>query len=142
MKLIPMIDFVLEQNKPGLKYLMSMDKCIRYAKFLKQPLVLGMIIPCDENNNPLPEPQMKPERKLFDEEDMDYDAQELYDYIQAKEKVLFKGFSIRTESKKTFVGIEGYEIEILILSKLTIEDLASDWNHIELTESAIKQIEL
>ena len=98
--LIPMTDFVMKQN-----YITTLDisqidfydkelkilSTIRnYATFLKQPLKLEMFVPCDENGNVLEEPQMRPERNSFDEEDMDYDAQELYDYIKAKEKVLFE----------------------------------------------------
>ena len=49
-----------------------------------------------------------------------------------------------TENKKKYVCIEGYEIEVSVLPrlKMTIEDLSNDWNHIELTDSAIKQIGL
>ena len=92
--LIPMTDFVLEQlneqnsrTKPMREVFNSLEK---YAKFLKQPLKLEMFVPCDEKGNVLEEPQMRPVKISFDEEDMDYDAQELYDYIKAKEKVLFK----------------------------------------------------
>ena len=97
--LIPMSDFVLQIDKLrpcdlgqdfsswNLSKLITIEN---YAKFLKQPLKLEMFVPCDENGNVLEEPQMRPERNSFDEEDMDYDAQELYDYIKAKEKVLFE----------------------------------------------------
>ncbi len=97
--LIPMSDFVLQidELRPcdlgqdfsswNLSKLITIEN---YAKFLKQPLKLEMFVPCDENGNVLEEPQMRPERNSFDEEDMDYDAQELYDYIKAKEKVLFE----------------------------------------------------
>ena len=101
--LIPMTDFVIEidENKPKFKNFSSFseinqyeingyNKIRNYATFLKQPLKLEMFVPCDENGNILEEPQMRPERNSFDEEDMDYDAQELYDYIKAKEKVLFE----------------------------------------------------
>ncbi|AZI32781.1 hypothetical protein [Kaistella carnis] len=66
-----------------------------YKDFLKQPLKLEMFVPCNENGNVLEEPQMRPERNSFCEEDMDYDARELYDYIKAKEKVLFENISNR-----------------------------------------------
>ena len=96
--LIPMTDFVLRINEIEKEIDQFFDswrmKQLRiienYAKFLKQPLKLEMFVPCDENGNVLEEPQMRPERNSFDEEDMDYDAQELYDYIKAKEKVLFE----------------------------------------------------
>ena len=96
--LIPMTDFVLRINEIEKEIDQFFDswrmKQLRiienYAKFLKQPLKLEMFVPCDENGNVLEEPQMRPERNSFDEEDMDYDAQELYDYIKAKEKVSFE----------------------------------------------------
>ena len=65
MKLISMTDFVLgiEQNSytKTEKYNIiewqskceSFDKIIKYANFLKQPLKLGMFVPCDENGNVL-----------------------------------------------------------------------------------------
>ena len=118
-----------------------------YANFLKQPLQLGFFVPCDENGNVLEEPKHISETKfnMFDEGGL-YKAysDNLKLYIQAKERVLFKGFSIRTENKRKYVSMEGYEIERSLLSghKMTIEDLANDWSHIELTESAIKQIGL
>lgn len=82
MKLISMTDFVLKQADNCMFY----DKVRNYAKFLKQPLELGMFIPCDENNTLLEEPEnpkQSPESfKKYDE------------YVKAKERVLFEGFHI------------------------------------------------
>jgi hypothetical protein len=98
MELISMTEFVLlskgilksdNEESRTLKNT-SFDSIVKYAEFLKQPLTLGLFVPCDEKGNPLPEPQTRPERNSFDEEDIDYDAQELYDYIQAKEKVFLR----------------------------------------------------
>mgnify|MGYP003562241205 CR=1 FL=1 len=90
--LIPMTDFV--NNVGNMENYPSHEKALswiyNYATFLRHPLKLEMFVPCNENGNVLEEPQMRPERNSFDEEDMDYDAQELYDYIKAKEKVLFE----------------------------------------------------
>ena len=41
MKLISMTDFVLYKKE-------SHTQIMKYAKFLKQPLTLGMFVPCDE----------------------------------------------------------------------------------------------
>ena len=86
MKLMSMTDFVLEQNKIGMEiqslthqqsdrarrfYLIS-----KYAKFLKQPLTLGMFVTCDDKGNVLNE-------KLCD----------FNKYQQAKERVFFDGMS-------------------------------------------------
>jgi hypothetical protein len=47
-----MTDFVLEQNKEPYFYYDSLwNKVIAYANFLKQPLTLGMFVPCDSNGN-------------------------------------------------------------------------------------------
>ena len=90
--LIPMTDFVNNvgnmENYPSHENALSW--IYNYATLLKQPLKLEMFVPCDEDGNVLEEPQMRPVRNSFDEEDMDYDARELYDYIKAKEKVLFE----------------------------------------------------
>lgn len=90
--LVPMTNFV--NNVGNMENYPSHEKALswiyNYATFLRQPLKLEMFVPCDEDGNVLEKPQMRPVRNLFDEEDMDYDAQELYDYIKAKEKVLFE----------------------------------------------------
>ena len=89
--LIPMTDFVLKYySDETMDELQILDLINNYATFLKQPLKLEMFVPCNENGNVLEEPQMRPERNSFGDEDMDYDARELYDYIKAKEKVLFE----------------------------------------------------
>ena len=58
-----MTDFVLEQNekikkeKYGIEsYYSTMQVSINYANFLKQPLNLGMFVPCDKIGNVLEEP--------------------------------------------------------------------------------------
>lgn len=91
--LISMVDFVLQKITENNLELASLTikwqsdanrlQVERYATFLKQPLKLGMFVPCDENDVPLEEP-------LFDEVDLPYGTQ----YQQAKERVLFEGFEI------------------------------------------------
>jgi len=83
-KLISMTDFVLEQDKKaslGGAY----DKIVRYAKFLKQSLTLGMFVPCDENGN------------VLEEINEDYPNnveyfEEIEQYNKAKKRCLFEGF--------------------------------------------------
>ena len=131
--LIPMTDFVLRINEIEKEIDQFFDswrmKQLRiienYAKFLKQPLKLEMFVPCDENGNILEEPQMRPERNSFDEEDMDYDAQELYDYIKAKKKVLFEGFK-PYEDYECAKYEEVYVDEEVCDGKFTVEDLIKD----------------
>ena len=92
--LIPMTDFVLEQlneqnsiTKPMREVFNSLEK---YAKFLKQPLKLEMFVPCDEDGNILKEPKRWEDYLQYpDSFDGNKEWDELYDYQQAKEKVLF-----------------------------------------------------
>ena len=119
------------------------DKVFNYANFLKQPLQLGFFVPYDENGNVLEEPQMRPEMNSFDEEDVDYDAQELYEYIEAKKRVLFKGFELYNDEntiRYNNIFIENQDFK----KGLTIESLKSycSTTSIELTDSAIEQIGL
>lgn len=135
MKIISMTDFVIHSYNEFPKEKFE-ESVIQYAKFLKQPLTLSMFVPCDEKQNPLDEPQMREERNSFDEVDMDYDAQELHDYIKAKEKVMFKGFYKEYNAIRSSRG--GYLNENIY--NHTVQLLVSA--DVELTESAIKKLGL
>lgn len=145
MVLKSMTDFVLEELKYKQdKYYendsndndKSLIRIGNYAKFLKQPLTLRMLIAADENGNVLTEPKLISELR-YEIEDF---QNKLIAYEAAKERVLFEGFEIRTEKNKQLIGIEGYEIKLpLEKLKMTIENLANDWEHIQLTELAEKQ---
>ena len=113
-----------------------------YDALLKQPLQLCFFVPCDENGNVLEEPQMRPERNSFDEEDMDYDAQELYDYIKAKEKVLFENLSYKfgfvglTDSKGNFSSL----VDLDFKPNGIIEDLLKEKYKFSFTAFALERI--
>ena len=90
-----MLDFVLEQNekikkeKYGIEsYYSTMQVLINYASFLKQHLTLGMFMPCDEDGNPI---ILDTEHK---ECPISWSNDEIEQYKQAKEKVLFEGFDL------------------------------------------------
>lgn len=141
MELISMTDFVLQEEKKGMQNTdrhLRFEKILKYAKFLKQPLKLEMFIPCDKDGNVLEEPQMRPERNSFDEEDMDYDAQELYDYIKAKEKVLFEGFEVKGNyiMYYDFAYMMKYELEGKTVENI-IDEIPN--NSLQLTQNATKQ---
>lgn len=128
MKLLSMIDFVLENAKQpyveGTKY----KDLVNYAKFLKQNLNLGMFVPCDEDEDILEEPKDYEQRlpNMMTEYN-----DEVYRYKQAKEKVLF-------------VFKPHFDISVIkhhISQGRNIEYLAN-FGELELTESAIKQIGL
>ena len=134
MKLISMTSFVLEQNKILETYVNHLrrplfERCVNYAKFLKQPLTIGMFVPCDYNLNILEEP-------IFHEPNCENEIgnyEKLIDeYYEAKEKVLFENIPI-AQAKwlvNTFSTIE------------SLSDISNTITQIYLTESAIKQIGL
>lgn len=149
MKLISMTDFVLENAKQpyveGTKYI----DLVNYAKFLKQPLKLEMFVPCDEEGDILEKPENYEQRlpNMMTEYN-----NEIYTYNQAKAKVLFEGFYIERGStdadNMTTYLMHNYFGEIAFKKDWKdewefIEDLESlsNLNEIELTESAIKQIQ-
>lgn len=65
-----------------------------YDLFLKQPLTLGMFIPCDMDGNVLKEPERRCGLVGYDEQHYDFDDDELREYQEAKDRVLFKGLTI------------------------------------------------
>jgi len=99
-KLITLSDFVLEQRMTSeeiAKVSFSQihdhifayyDKVFAYTKFLKQPLALGMFVPCDEEGNVL----KKYSGVSFDWHNVPQ-AIESDEYLKAKEKVLFEGWT-------------------------------------------------
>lgn len=128
-----MTDFVLMQNENLKTAPEAYDQYLQfvnYANFLKQPLTLGMFVPCDENGNVLGEPTfdnyMQPKEMLKQDEV----------YQKAKEKVLFKEFDTKGGLAVSKAICTTYKtIEELTHKKVPLVDL-------KLTESAIKQIEL
>jgi hypothetical protein len=102
-KLISMTDYVINKsheyftlvndNEPT--YQDYVKVVINYARFLKQPLTLGMFIPCDLDGNVLnePTPFKKGGGKLSEQE---FEIA-IKHYQEAKERVLFEGVEIRDE---------------------------------------------
>ena len=118
MKLISMTDFVLLEGNPSNTDSQFADKVMAYANFLKQPLTLGMFIPCDENNDPLIEPKEEnysKENNLF--------AYDLFEYKKAKEKVLFNGFEIQKQGGEYLVKYEKKPVWVNWNNSKIIEDL-------------------
>ncbi len=89
-KLISMTDFVLsDEVKSQLEYLNCYKLIRNYANFLKQPLTLGMFVPCDEHGNVLEEPKHNGNPL-----DIRYNMSLCEKYQQAKERCLFEGFEM------------------------------------------------
>lgn len=57
MELISMTDFVLDTFEEEIDCAISEQRMFNYATFLKQPLTIGMFIPCDDDGNVLQEPK-------------------------------------------------------------------------------------
>lgn len=139
-RLKSMTDFVLNQKQSESfnektfinEALISLEKIRNYANFLKRPLKLEMFVPCDEYGNVLKEPKRWEDYLQYpDSFDGNKEWYELYDYQQAKEKVLF-------------VFKPHFDISVIkhhILQGMNIEYLAN-FGELELTENAIKQIGL
>ena len=165
MKLISMTDFVLEQqalpfedsgdeSKISDEWTMFMatklDKIESYAKFLKQPLQLGFFVACDEEGNVLDSPTMT-ECDTWQRggnygqphlcEDYVMGDCKCSKYQQAKDRVLFEGFTVIKRSTYSIVTNDNDTVWVSWnLSKL-VEDLLT-YGEYELTSTALKQIGL
>lgn len=131
--LIGMTDFVLIQVQSTsfvervfiTKELLSIEKIRNYANFLKQPLELGMFVPCVDN-------------EVFNYSKHGNKEQ----YKQAKERCLFDGFEFIGENYKSIFARVRWDLnrEMLVayFDTMNIEDLIK--YNLQLTETAIKQI--
>ena len=118
--LIPMTDFVLQQDITDIK---QRDSIVKYAHFLKQPLTLGMFVPCDLYGNVLEE------KKPFQDK--------YYEYQEAIERCLFEGFEM-DNSFVTHKSHNSFFYPISCLHEQTIEGLVK--YNLELTTTAQKEI--
>ena len=145
--LVPMTDFVIEYapkfNPFGTdEQILCLDYIHNYAKFLKQPLKLEMFVPCNENGNVLEEPKRwKDYLQYPDSFDGNKEWDELYDYQQAKEKVLFEGFK-PYEDYECAKYEDVYVDEEVCDGKFTIEELIKDVGKtkIKLSQTALNAI--
>lgn len=151
-----MTNFVLEQRKNRNQ---TVPECLNsifgYADFLKQPLKLEMFVPCDEHGNILEEPEIYSQwvRESFNDElENDERIKQCKEFISAKEKVLFEWFMVVEYSDKTIEIMSDTAPNFIIpfkrLNKKNweqryscIEDLLASIVDIELTPTAIKQIQ-
>lgn len=139
MKLISMTDFVIKVEEDANFYCETQyNKIVKYARFLKQSLTLGMFVPCDDQGNVLKEPEGWRSGEC-DIKDCDYPCK-CEQYKKEKGKVLFKGFELFEDSKGKYLKSSYDAFEIGYLDRApNVEYAAIGY---ELTESAIKQIGL
>lgn len=162
MKLISMTDFVLQQEvklKGVVKRDSDFNLIVNYANFLKQPLTLGMFVPCDEEGAVLDYPKWHNNyiKDLFNfyktggfgiphpTSETDKKAREAKEYCkqyqQAKERVFFRGCT--SSLIKDYYLVKDDNDNNLWASwneYKTIEDLIQ--YNLTLTQTAIKQIGL
>ena len=143
-KLMSMTDYVLGQYDTDQSPYNFWKKVSLYGLFLKQPLKLGMFVPCDKNDKPLELPEKIKCNNCHGKDGLDtccnFDI-----YQQGKERVLFYGFELVEE--KEFVWTfkeEGTNYTINVLKDSTIEDLQIYFmpKEILLTEPALKEYSL
>lgn len=149
MELISMTAFVIKSHNTIEDVADSESAMYNYANFLEQPLTLGMLVPCDEDGNVLEEPKFWREKYNDDIPKNEFDL--CTKYHEAKEKVLFEGFSIESEK---FFGVCFYDVvrnkDTYVFVKDKDWEKLNDYNTIEnlvlynlpLTLNAIKQFEL
>jgi len=120
--LISMTDFVLSK-----KYTATGHE--NYAKFLKQPLELWMLVPCDEAGNVLKEPEY-----YLDNE------QTKKDYYFAKERCLFDGWNLMAKTDITICIENESKHRLFFPNCMTIENIV--YTNSQLTKTAEKLIGL
>ena len=142
MKLISMTDYVLNMEKAIDNRKLCLVYIVSYANFLKQPLTLGMFVPCDEEGNVLEEYIKTTHENHLDKYSIcRHISKTEIKYQQAKDKVLFEGFEIcnRTSNIDCVVCKDDH-ISLKLLKGKTVEDLI--YLNLKLTPNAIKQLKL
>ena len=124
MKLISMTDFVLQcNNKWHNDKISTAEMCKKitsYANFLKQPLTLGMFVPCDDDGNVLEEPICENQNKS--QQLMEFAVKsKIFD--KAQSKVLFTDFNIRKQSSYAVVFNKDGDVWITWNESKAIETL-------------------
>lgn len=134
-----MTEFALqEQNwKGSYEREKAFEKIINYAKFLRQPLTLGLFVPVDEEGNVIDNENRYP--ALQEALNLKLDE----DYAKARENVLFEGVKIK--HRENYFNLEDEDGTWIRVIKnntsLKVEDLLK-MSSVELTPSALKQIGL
>ncbi|MDV3508976.1 hypothetical protein CMU89_17010 [Elizabethkingia anophelis] len=132
-KLIQMTTFVLEQAKSPIHRVDVAFNCIKYAKFLSQPLTLGMFVPVDENGVLLEEPTSI--KWVYGCEQYFEQDKAWKEYNKACERVLFEGFY---KEFNTVMSPQGGYLDVEGLKNRNIETIIGA--ELTLTATAIKSI--
>lgn len=99
--LIPMAQFVIEQEFTEDSALSGNEadawrynNCLSYAEFLQKPIELWMLVPCDDNGQPVKHRLECPLCDYGDSSACQEDHIPNPDFINGKERVLFEGFAL------------------------------------------------
>lgn len=135
-------DYVLESKN----YERAFKLASLYREFIKQPLKLGQFVPCDLEDNVLKEPVEYNDFLMQGDRFVTLKSIkiECEQYLQAKERVLFEGCTIKNikaRGENYFIvrDISNKILWVLWNKSKSIENLIN--SNLTLTESAIKQIE-
>ena len=148
MKLQSMTDFVLEQNEILGTFENFRKIVYNYANFLKQPLTLGMFVPCDEDCNVLEEPLHIFSDHTEKEKSIMYQSNYLtIKYQKAKDRCLFEGFKFQDANEDNPMPFIYLNEDVTLYPEIwikedTIEALLYYNDFIELTQTAIKELGL
>ncbi len=120
-----------------------------YATFMEDKPKLWMFVPCDEEGNVMEEPM-----RVFDGAESDPELiyqNELAEYREAEQKVIFEGFKIEKSSDDDiyFLRLNNKAFSIISYNKIygftkitTIELLLRDFPNLEVTQSKAKELGL
>lgn len=144
MKLISMTDFVISQNILLANKEITYNECglriLKYANFLKQPLKLGMFVPCDKDGSVLEEPSHFELYKLGIAPD-ESQIIECGIYEKAKNKILFSNdFECIKKSYYYLICLNKNALWVSWNSNRIIEEYINC--NLDLSKSAIKQLGL
>lgn len=143
-KLIPLLAFVLlttsDQKHRRDKY----DDVIGYTLFLKQSLNPGMFTPCDEDGNVLEKPSDEDMERFkglaFGDFSCDYTR--IFEYIEAKERVLFEDWKVSIQDTDNGDVIYDFEFQDIEFSYNKSEDVFMDSHGEWLAFSTIEDLAL
>lgn len=96
-----MTDFVLYQDKKQDLVEDFYSFVMDYAEFLKQPLTLGMFVPCNLKGEPMESPYLSGvfhSHYRLPVKFSNFTDEFVKEYEEAKEKVLFEGFHLKSEN--------------------------------------------
>lgn len=155
-KLIPMTTFVIEYySNEGYADLQTLNLMNNYARFLKQPLTLGMFVPIDAEGKVLKEPKnYKSWKSLEHNNRKDHDSspntsfEEYRIYQKAEENCLFEGFEVAYNGYSVVRIVASYDHSIELsfntndLTSQTLNDVESltAFHEIYLNSNALKMI--